>query len=246
MSQPDPAYDREEITRRKRGVQAMFNAIARRYDLLNHVLSAGVDVYWRRRALSLVRLPRPRRVLDLATGTGDFAAAAGRLEPERVVGVDVALEMLRRGKGKVAGLPVPTRLLAGDGEQLPFRDGCFDLVTAAFGVRNFGHIPTGLAEAFRVLTPGGELVVLDFAEPRLPVFAPLYRFYFRRVLPRLGGLISGQRRAYAYLPASVGTFPQGRAFLDLLERAGFSQTRATSLSLGIAAVYQGLRPGAGR
>lgn len=234
---------RKEIDERKRAVEGMFNGIAHRYDLLNHLLSGGIDIYWRRRALSLVRHPAPRHILDLATGTGDFALAARRLRPQRVVGADVALEMVRLGVPKVAaGDGAPIRLMGGDAERLPYRDGVFDLVTVAFGVRNFGHIPTGLAEAFRVLRPGGELVVLDFAEPTAPGFRQLYRLYFRRVLPVLGGLISGNRQAYAYLPRSVGSFPQGAAFLALLAEAGFEANRHVPLSLGISAVYQGIRP----
>lgn len=222
----------------------MFNAIARRYDLLNHLLSGGADLYWRRRALGRVRCENPRQILDLATGTADFALAAARLRPRRVFGVDVACDMLRLGAAKVRrrSPPIPVQLLGGDAEQLPFREASFDLVIAAFGVRNFGHIPTGLAEAWRVLRPGGELLVLDFAEPTAPLFRQLYRFYFTRVLPLVGGLISGDCRAYAYLPRSVGSFPQGQAFVDLLVQAGFADNRHTSLTLGICALYQGLKP----
>lgn len=237
--------DTEIITERKRRIQGMFNGIARRYDLLNRLLSGGVDVYWRRRALGAVRQPGPpSRVLDLATGTGDLALALKRTGAVSVVGVDVAINMVRLGVGKVeranaAGL----RLMGGDAEALPFAPDSFDLVTAAFGVRNFGHIPAGLAEAWRVLKPGGELVVLDFAEPEAPLFRSVYRFYFKKVLPVVGGVVSGNRSAYAYLPRSVDTFPQGRAFLQLLEDAGFAETRATPLTLGISSIYQGVKPG---
>ena len=181
--------------------------------------------------------------MDLATGTGDFALAADRLGPQQVVGIDMAIEMLRLGAAKVAAKGPSARvdLLVGDAEQLPFQDNTFDMVTGAFGVRNFGHIPSGLAEAHRVLKPGGQLLVLDFCEPTAPLFRQLYLFYFHKVLPLIGGLISGQRRAYAYLPRSVGTFPQGRAFVELLVAAGFSQTRYMPMTLGIAAVYQGFK-----
>ena len=222
----------------------MFQAIAGRYDLLNHLLSAGVDLYWRRRALSLVRHRQPDRVLDLATGTADFALAALRLRPRRVIGVDVAINMVRLGAAKISrrGALGDILLLGGDAEGLPFDDGSFDVATAAFGVRNFGDILTGLKEAQRVLSSGGELVVLEFTEPGMPLFSQLYRFYFRRILPLVGGVISGNRKAYSYLPESVGTVPQGNEFLSLMEEAGFSQTRATSLTLGICSVYQGLKP----
>ena len=235
--------NKQNVAEHKRRNRDMFNAIARRYDLLNHLLSGGVDVYWRRRALDCALKTSPQRVLDLATGTGDFALAADRLGPQQVVGIDMAIEMLRLGAAKVAAKrpPMPLELLVGDAEQLPFQDNTFDLVTGAFGVRNFGNIPSGLAEAYRVLKPGGQLLVLDFCEPTAPLFRQLYLFYFHKVLPLIGGLISGQRRAYAYLPRSVGTFPQGQAFVELLVAAGFSQTHYTPMTLGIAAVYQGVK-----
>ena len=230
----------DKIIERKRRIQEMFNGIARRYDLLNHLLSGGVDIYWRWRALGLMR-GRPERVLDLATGTGDFALAVGRLGPGRVVGVDVALNMVRLGRHKVAGRP-QVLLMGGDAEQLPFRAASFDLVTVAFGVRNFGCIAAGLEQAWQVLGPGGEMLILDFSDPTWPLFRPVYRFYFKRVLPLVGGVISGNRVAYSYLPQSVGDFPQGRGFLELMEEAGFVETRATPLTLGIAHVYQGFKP----
>ncbi len=235
---------KDNIIARKQRIQGMFNAIAKRYDLLNHLLSGGVDFYWRRRGLGLVRCPAPQRILDLATGTADFALAATRRRPCRVVGVDVAVDMLRLGAAKLRRRPpaVPVQLMGGDAEALPFGDQSFDLVIAAFGVRNFGHIPTGLAEAWRVLKPGGELLILDFAEPEIPLFRQLYRFYFTRILPLVGGLVSGQRQAYAYLPASVGTFPQGRAFVELLDGAGFVNNTHTFFTLGVCALYQGLKP----
>ena len=235
------ADDTESVRARKQRIQQMFNAIAGRYDLLNHLLSGGVDLYWRRRALASVRRRGPARVLDLATGTGDFARAAARLDPGRVVGVDVAVDMVRIARAKLgeAGGGRGADLMAGDAELLPFRDRCFDLVTVAFGARNFGSVAAGLAEAERVLRSEGEVIVLEFTEPTLPVFRQLYGFYFNRVLPPIGGLISGNREAYSYLPRSVGSFPQGGEFLELMEAAGFTDTRATPLTLGICAVYQG-------
>ncbi len=235
--------NKEKIVEHKRRNRDMFNAIAQRYDLLNHLLSGGVDIYWRRCALDSVRGEAPQRVLDLATGTGDFALAAERLSPRQVVGVDMAIEMLRLGADKVAKRcpPMLVGLLVSDAEGLPFKAETFDLVMGAFGVRNFGDIPSGLAEAYRVLKPGGEILVLDFCQPTTPLFRQLYQFYFHRVLPLVGGLISGQRQAYAYLPRSVGEFPQGQAFVDLLDVVGFSETGYTPMTLGISAIYQGVK-----
>ena len=223
----------------------MFNGIARRYDLLNHLLSGGIDLYWRRRALRRVRQRTPGNVLDLATGTGDFALSSHRLGPRRIVGVDVALNMLRLGVAKVerSSLAVKPVLLGGDAEQLPFVDGAYDMVTVAFGVRNFGSIPAGLGEAWRVLGKGGELVVLEFSEPHLPLFRQLYRFYFNRVLPLVGGVISGNRQAYSYLPRSVGDFPQGEGCLELMRAAGFVEVEARRLTLGICCCYWGRKAG---
>ena len=223
----------------------MFNTIAARYDLLNHLLSGGIDIYWRRRAFRRVRQRQPARILDLATGTGDFALSSRRLNPGRIVGIDVALNMLRLGVAKMDRAASSARpvLLGGDAEQLPFVDASYDMVTVAFGVRNFGSIADGLAEACRVLRPGGEIVVLEFSEPVLPGFRQLYRFYFNRVLPLIGGIISGNRRAYSYLPQSVGRFPQGEGFLDLLRGAGFSEVEGRRLTLGICSLYWGRKSG---
>ena len=231
--------NKEKIAEHKRRNREMFDAIAQRYDVLNHLLSGGIDIYWRRRALDSLQLSDEPRILDLATGTADFALAAGRLNPERIVGVDVALEMLRLGAKKVEERCAPAALMGGDAENLPFQDASFDVVMGAFGVRNFGHIPSGLAEAFRVLRPGGQILVLDFCEPAVPLFKQLYLFYFHNILPLIGGLLSGQRQAYAYLPHSVGNFPQGSAFVQLLEDAGFVESSATTLTMGICSIYQG-------
>ncbi len=233
----------DNIAERKRRIQEMFNGIAHRYDFLNHLLSAGIDLYWRRRALSQTRTAEVLDVLDLATGTGDLALASVRLKPRRIVGLDVAVQMLKQAQSKVQGSKT-IRLMAGDAERLPFADNSFDLITVAFGVRNFGHIPTGLGEAWRVLRTGGELLILDFADPQTPVFRQLFAFYFKRILPIIGGFVSGNRPAYSYLPRSVGECPQGKAFMDMLIEAGFQKNCATSLTFGVAYVYQGLKSSA--
>ncbi|MEE3232930.1 MAG: ubiquinone/menaquinone biosynthesis methyltransferase [Candidatus Latescibacterota bacterium] len=228
-----------QIKDHKRKNREMFNAIADNYDLINHILSGGIDFYWRWRALSKLSSIENSVILDLATGTGDFTIAARRFSPSRVVGVDVARAKIKMGTDKVSRCRFDARLLGGDAESLPFRCDTFDIVMAAFGVRNFGHIPTGLAEAFRVLRPGGQLIILDFCEPTLPIVRGLYLLYFRKVLPFLGGLISGERQAYEYLPRSVSDFPQDGAFLDLMSDAGFIENSATKLTLGICSIYLG-------
>ena len=234
--------NRKGIAEHKRRNREMFDAIAQRYDVLNHLLSGGIDIYWRRRALNSLQLSSEPRILDLATGTADFALAARRLNPKSIIGVDVALEMLRLGVRKVEERSAPAALMGGDAEHLPFQDASFDVVMGAFGVRNFGNIPSGLAEAYRVLRPGGQVLVLDFCEPATPLFRQLYQFYFHNILPLIGGFLSGQRQAYAYLPNSVGTFPQRGAFVRLLEDAGFVEASATTLTMGICCIYQGSKP----
>jgi demethylmenaquinone methyltransferase/2-methoxy-6-polyprenyl-1,4-benzoquinol methylase len=215
----------------------MFDRIARRYDLLNHLLSAGTDIRWRRRAVRLLD-PQPGwRVLDLATGTGDFAFEAASRGPVRVTGVDLSVPMLRVGCEKRRGRAVD--LLCGDAEGLPFRDGAFDGVTVGFGIRNVAHLDAGLREMGRVLRRGGRAVILEFSRPRTPVLSHLYMFYFKNLLPRIGALVSGDRVAYTYLYESVMRFPEGQAFLSAMAQAGFREVREHRLTFGIATVYVG-------
>jgi demethylmenaquinone methyltransferase / 2-methoxy-6-polyprenyl-1,4-benzoquinol methylase len=224
-------------------VRAMFDRIAGRYDLLNHLLSAGVDVLWRRRALDALELRPPARVLDLCTGTGDLLIEALRREPLlRGVGIDLSREMLARGAGKLRarGLASRSALAAAAAEQLPFRGDAFDAACVAFGVRNVADIGAALRELRRVLRPGGRLLVLEFSEPA-GLLAPVFRLYFRFLLPRLAGLLS-DGPAYAYLPASVARFPSLEAFAGLMREAGFGSVAWRRLSGGIASVHQGTKP----
>ena len=219
----------------------MFDAIAHRYDLLNHLLSGGVDFYWRRSAIATLRDAHPRRILDVATGTADFAIASLRIKPEEVVGVDIAEQMLAIGRTKLRklGLEGIVRLNTGDAEHLEFADNSFDAAIVAFGARNFEDLSRGLREMQRVLRPGGRIVVLEFSRPSAFPFKQIYLFYFRRILPLLGRMISRDRGAYAYLPDTVMKFPEGEAFLSLLREAGIQAPRQKRLTFGIATIYTG-------
>jgi demethylmenaquinone methyltransferase/2-methoxy-6-polyprenyl-1,4-benzoquinol methylase len=219
----------------------MFDRIAPRYDLLNHLLSLGVDTAWRRRAVDLLDLGASARLLDVGTGTGDLLIQAlGRWPEPRGVGVDLSGEMLIRAARKLErrGLGPRSGLVCGDGESLPLAGGSFDGALVAFGIRNMADPGAALRELHRVLRPGGRVVILEFSDPE-GLLGALYRVYFRRILPRVGGWVSGDAGAYAYLPASVARFPGPAEFAAQLERAGFRSVRRRALSLGIAHLYRG-------
>jgi len=222
-------------------VGKLFDSIAHRYDLLNHVLSFGLDFHWRRRAVRHLRQYSPAKILDVATGTADLAIAAATLNPQEIVGVDISQRMLERGKAKVerANLASKIRLERGSAESLPFDEGTFDATMVAFGARNFSNLEQGLREMYRVLAPGGVIIVLEFSTPRCALMRGAYRFYSRRVLPRIGGLISRNKEAYEYLPATVNEFPYGKDFADILRTIGFLRTEFIPLSFGIATIYTG-------
>ena len=225
-------------------VRSMFDRIARRYDLLNRVLSAGTDVRWRRACVDLLELAEPARILDLATGTADLLVEALRRNAgHRGVGVDLSEQMLRRGAAKLRrrGLDARARLAAGDAEALPLPSESFDAATIGFGIRNVGNPAAALVEIRRVLRPRGRLVVLEFSRP--PGWrGAIYRRYFQGVLPRIGALVSGDAAAYSYLPASVERFPAPEAFAALMEQAGFTAVRWRLLTGGIACLHRGERP----
>jgi len=225
----------------KEAVRSMFDRIAPRYDLLNRLLSAGTDVRWRRAAVDFLDLRPPLKVLDLCTGTADLLAeAVGRDPGNRGAGVDLSAAMLARGQGKLGrrGLSQRAALARGDAERLPFAESTFTAALVAFGVRNVGDIEAALREVHRVLAPRGRFVVLEFSMPSGPLGA-VYRPYFRHVLPRIGALVSGDAGAYAYLPASVGRFPEPERFLAAMENAGFRRLARKPLSFGIACLYRG-------
>lgn len=223
-------------------VEAMFDAIAPRYDLLNRVLSFGIDVWWRKRAVALLKEENPRRILDVATGTADLALEAQQtLEADKVVGVDISEEMLAVGRKKIAarGLSDRVVLRTGDAQKLPFSDNQFDAALVAFGVRNFEDLEAGLTDMHRVLRPGGSLVVLEFSQPQVFPVKQFYQFYSRHILPRVGRLVSKNEGAYQYLPDSVAAFPSGPDFLERMRSAEYTDLQWKPLTFGIASLYYG-------
>ena len=229
---------------KKEEVREMFDNIAPKYDLLNHTLSMSIDRVWRRRVVGEVRRAKPGRILDVATGTGDLAIAmARRIRDVQVLGVDLSEQMLAVARRKIEARGLDGRIVLdrGDAERLAVADASVDVATVAFGVRNFGDLGAGLREMARTIKPGGKVVILEFSRPRNRVFRALYEFYSYKILPRIGGLVSRDKRAYEYLPASVGEFPAPEEFMAMMARAGFRNCRARSQSFGIAQIYIGER-----
>lgn len=223
----------------------MFSGIARRYDLLNHLLSGNVDKRWRRKTASALEssLVEGARVLDVACGTGDLSLVLAEAGRARVVGLDFCRPMLEIARRKAdegsRGIP----FVEGDALRLPFADETFDAATIAFGLRNLAGVADGLRELRRILKPGGRLAVLEFSSPVVPGFRALFRFYFTRVLPRIGGLVSGSRGAYEYLPDSVTRFPDQKRLAELMRSEGFEGVEYSNLTGGIAALHTGTRAG---
>ena len=229
--------------KRKLYVQKMFNDIAHRYDLLNHLLSGGTDIYWRRKAISKLNISSDSLVLDIACGTGDLAFTTHKLKKSKVFAVDIATKMLTLGKQKAKARKNSTHIqfLEGDGENIPFADESFDAVTVAFGVRNMGDVKRNLNEMSRILKPGGEIVILEFSTPKSGSLKKLYRFYFHKILPGIGKLISKDKEAYTYLPVSVDHFPKPREFARWIEDEEFSPVNYWRLFSGIAIIYKGIK-----
>ena len=228
-------------------IAALFNSIAPSYDRLNHLLSLGIDKSWRRRAIKLIANPsRPQQILDIACGTGDFSITLARkAHPQaHVTGIDLSEGMLQVMRQKVAKTGLQGKISAqlGNSEQLPFPDKSFDCASIAFGIRNFAHREAALAEILRVLKPGGKLVILELSVPQNRLLRALYSFYFVRILPLIGGLVSGNRSAYRYLPASVLKFPQKQEWMQTMRNCQFVQVSHRSLTLGICRLYAAQRP----
>ena len=230
-----------EATKTPARIAGMFDAIAERYDFLNHLLSAGVDRRWRRAAVRSLSLTGTERVLDLCTGTADLAIAAAAAVPPAasVVGIDFAGAMLQIGLKKLRDLRLSKRvaLVRGDATRLPIDDGCVQAITIGFGIRNVDRVEAACAEMFRVLAPGGRIAILEFAIPTMPVVRQMYLWYFRSVLPRIGRIVSRHSVAYGYLPASVTAFASPDEFVTILRHAGFDSVAAVPLTLGIVYLY---------
>ena len=235
---PDQTSDHSK----KDQVAGMFDDIAYRYDFLNRALSGGMDILWRKRALSYLKELQPQTILDVATGTADVAIMASRLLKSRhITGIDISEGMLEIGRKKVAeqGLQNTIKLLKGDSETISFEDQSFDAVTVAFGVRNFQNLEKGLSEILRVLKPGGRLVVLEFSQPKWLFARSFYNLYMKIVAPNMGKLFSKNRNAYQYLDKSIKKFPEGKNFTAILDNLGFANIQYKPLSLGICSIYCG-------
>lgn len=234
--------DTNSAQTKKKQVAEMFDDIAPRYDFLNRFLSAGIDVSWRKKALAKLKELHPKLMLDVATGTGDVAIMAAReLQPEKIIGIDISEKMLEAGRVKVAakGLEAVIELRGGDSETINFPDATFDAVTVAFGVRNFENLEKGMSEILRVLKPGGRLVVLEFSKPKLPGVIQVYNLYMSIVAPQVAGAFSKNKKAYQYLTNSIKAFPEGKHFVAVLNKTGFTNTSCKPLTLGICSIYCG-------
>ena len=228
---------------KKEQVRTMFNDIAYRYDFLNHFLSAGIDISWRKKVRKSLAPFNPKQILDVATGTGDLAIELSKLQPERIVGVDIAVEMLEIGRGKLKKkkLDKLIELQTGDSENLQFKDETFDAVTVAFGVRNYEDLQKGLEEMCRVMKTGGHVAILEFSKPKKFPFRQIYNGYFKFILPGFGKMISKNSEAYTYLPDSVKRFAEDEVFLKEMEKAGYKKTGQKRLTFGIATLYYGTK-----
>ena len=225
---------------KKDQVEEMFNNISPKYDLLNHMLSANIDRLWRRKAINLLKQWQPELILDVATGTADFAIAATVIKGAKIVGIDISEGMLEVGRRKVEkkNLAEIIKLIKADSENLPFENDKFDAAIVGFGVRNFETLETGLSEIKRVLKPGGVFYILEFSKPVKSPYKQFYQFYFTRILPFIGRMVSNDSTAYTYLPESVNEFPDGDKFLAILAEVGFVENKCFPQTFGIASIYE--------
>jgi len=238
----DIVPDKASSLDKKEQVATMFNDIAKRYDFLNCLLSAGIDKSWRKKAIAELKDIQPKKILDVATGTADVALMTYKiLKPEKIIGIDISDGMIALGKEKIAkkGLTDFIELQNGDSEKINYTDNFFDAVTVAFGVRNFQNLEKGLSEMLRVLKPGGKLVILEFSKPCNTMFKSFYKFYMKIIAPKAGRMFAKNKDAYKYLNDSVQAFPEREQFTAIMKNAGYKNVYYKQLSLGICCVYCG-------
>ena len=238
----DIVPDKASSLDKKEQVATMFNDIAKRYDFLNRLLSAGIDKGWRKKAIAELKEIQPEKILDVATGTADVALMTYKLlKPEKIIGIDISDGMIALGKEKIAkkGLTDFIELQNGDSEKINYTDNFFDAVTVAFGVRNFQNLEKGLSEMLRVLKPGGKLVILEFSKPCNTMFKSFYKFYMKIIAPKAGRMFAKNKDAYKYLNDSVQAFPEREQFTAIMKNAGYKNVYYKQLSLGICCVYCG-------
>lgn len=241
MSNVKP-YSDSDLTK-KQQVEQMFDNISGKYDLLNRILSMGIDVSWRKKVVKSVKKQNPKTILDIATGTGDLAIAMAKATDAKITGFDLSAGMLEVGKRKIAEENLQDRIemIQGDAEKMPFADDSFDVITVAFGVRNFENLKKGLDDIYRVLKPGGKLIILEFSQPQDAPMKQLYSFYSRYILPKIGKKISKDQSAYTYLPDSVKAFPHGDEMKKILKNSNFVEPFDKKLTFGIASIYESLK-----
>lgn len=222
----------------------MFDNIAPKYDLLNHILSLGIDRHWRKKLINKINpsIPSPQ-ILDIASGTADLAISTKKKLPHALItGSDISQKMIDIAKTKTAKLNLDIKFLTADAENLPFPNNHFNATICSFGARNFENLQAGINEMYRVLKPQSQLLILEFSIPKNSLFAKLFKFYFHKILPIIGGWISGDKNAYTYLPLSVDKFPSGQNFLNHLTSAGFIEPQAQPLTFGVATIYSAIKP----
>jgi demethylmenaquinone methyltransferase/2-methoxy-6-polyprenyl-1,4-benzoquinol methylase len=228
---------------KKDEVAAMFDNISGKYDFLNHFLSLGIDKLWRKKAVKMLKPYHPKIILDVATGTGDFAIEALKLKPEKIIGIDISAGMLEKGKQKMQQKNVShiVEMIKADSENLPFSDNTFDALTVAFGIRNFENLHKGLTEMLRVVKPAKPILIIEFSKPKKFPVKQVFGFYSKTIIPKVGKAISKDTAAYQYLPDSVAAFPEGDELVNILQQIGYKNVMVKSLSGGIASIYIGVK-----
>ncbi|MCK5781775.1 MAG: bifunctional demethylmenaquinone methyltransferase/2-methoxy-6-polyprenyl-1,4-benzoquinol methylase UbiE [Flavobacteriales bacterium] len=242
MGTPVKPYKKSELGKKEQ-VAKMFDNISPKYDFLNHFLSMGIDIQWRKKVVKMIAKTEAKYILDIATGTGDLAIAMSGLNPDKIIGLDLSEGMLKVGREKIKAKNLDSLIdmIQGDSENLPFEDNTFDAITVSFGVRNFENLEKGLKEIHRVLKPGGTFIILEFSQPQKFPMKQLYSFYSKHILPTFGKMISNDSSAYTYLPESVEAFPYGKKLLRIIKKTGFIGEKAKELTFGISTIYSSVK-----